>query len=89
VVVDTAGVMTLVNNAGIGYHGLVEDMPFEKVLSLLGLNASKAVDLTGVLPQMLSVSGHIVNVGSAAGFVGVPAEAVLRDEVGGRDSTTA
>jgi short-subunit dehydrogenase len=78
-VVDAAGdIDVLVNNAGIGYHGLVEDMPFEKVRELLELNVLAVVDLTQrVLPQMLERgSGHIVNVGSVAGFVGVPAEAI-------------
>lgn len=68
----------LINNAGLGYHGLVETMPPEKVRELLELNVLALIDLTQrVLPGMLARGrGHIVNVGSIAGYVGVPAEAV-------------
>jgi len=68
----------LINNAGLGYHGLVETMPAEKVRGLVELNVLALIDLTQrVLPGMLARKhGHIVNVGSIAGYVGVPAEAV-------------
>jgi short-subunit dehydrogenase len=68
----------LVNNAGLGWHGLVEDMPFEKARELVELNVLALIDLTQrVLPGMLArTRGHIVNIGSIAGYVGVPAEAV-------------
>ncbi|MEX0663355.1 MAG: SDR family NAD(P)-dependent oxidoreductase [Acidimicrobiia bacterium] len=68
----------LVNNAGLGYHGFVETMPAAKVRELLELNVLALIDLTQrVLPGMLTRGrGHIINVGSIAGYVGVPAEAV-------------
>jgi short-subunit dehydrogenase len=68
----------LVNNAGLGWHGLVEDMPAARVRELVELNVLALIDLTQrVLPGMLARGhGHIVNIGSIAGFVGVPAEAV-------------
>jgi short-subunit dehydrogenase len=68
----------LINNAGLGYHGLVETMPPEKVRELIELNVLALIDLTQrVLPGMIARKrGHIVNVGSIAGYVGVPAEAV-------------
>ena len=67
-----------VNNAGLGYHGLVESMPIDTVRELLELNVLAYIDLAQrVLPGMLARGrGHVVNVGSIAGFVGVPAEAV-------------
>jgi short-subunit dehydrogenase len=68
----------LVNNAGIGWKGLVEDMPFTDVRALYELNVLALIDLTQrVLPGMLVRKlGHIVNIGSIAGYVGVPGEAV-------------
>ncbi len=68
----------LINNAGLGYHGLVETMSPEKVRELLELNVLALIDLTQrVLPGMLARGhGHIVNVGSIAGYVAVPAEGV-------------
>jgi short-subunit dehydrogenase len=78
-VIRTAGdIDGLVNNAGLGWHGLVEDMPLAKVQELVGLNVIALIDLTQrALGGMLERErGHIVNVGSIAGYVGVPAEAV-------------
>ena len=68
----------LVNNAGLGWHGLVEDMPFANVRELVELNVLSLIDLTQrVLPGMLARGhGHIVNIGSIAGYVGVPGETV-------------
>jgi short-subunit dehydrogenase len=71
-------VEVLVNNAGLGWKGLVEDMPPAKVRELLEVNVLALIDLTQrVLPGMLERSrGHIVNVGSIAGYVAAPGETV-------------
>ena len=77
--VEAAGdIDVLVNNVGIGWKGLVEEMPAPDVHALLDLNVFSLIDLTQrVLPAMLERGhGHIVNVGSVAGFVGVPGETV-------------
>ena len=68
----------LVNNAGIGWHGLVEDMSMDKVRELFELNVFALIELTQcVLPGMLQRRrGHIVNIGSVAGMVASPAETV-------------
>ena len=68
----------LVNNAGLGWKGLVEDMPAADVRELFELNVLALIDLTQrVLPGMVERKrGHIVNIGSIAGYVGVPGEAV-------------
>jgi len=64
----------LVNNAGVGWMGLVEDMPSAEVRRLFEVNVLGLIDLTQrVLPCMLERRrGHIVNVGSAGGWVAVP-----------------
>ena len=74
-VVESAGeVDVLVNNAGIGWVGLVEDMPAEQVRKLFDLNVLALVDLTQrVLPGMLERRrGHVVNVASVASWVAIP-----------------
>jgi short-subunit dehydrogenase len=90
----------LVNNAGLGWKGLVEDMAPAEVRKLFDVNVLALIDLTQrVLPGMLERGrGHIVNVGSIAGYVAAPGATVycatkfavqgftdgLRREVAGR-----
>ena len=64
----------LVNNAGIGWGGLVEDMPPERVRELFEVNVLALIDLTQrVLPRMLERRrGHLVNVASVASWVATP-----------------
>lgn len=64
----------LVNNAGIGWLGWVEDMPAEQVRKLFELNVLGLIDLTQrVLPGMLERRrGHVVNVASVASWVAIP-----------------
>jgi short-subunit dehydrogenase len=68
----------LVNNAGLGWKGVVESMPPENVRQLFEVNVLALIDLTQrVLPGMLERRrGHIVNVGSIAGYVAAPGETV-------------
>ncbi|MDP9071261.1 MAG: SDR family NAD(P)-dependent oxidoreductase [Actinomycetota bacterium] len=73
--VDTVGpIDVLVNNAGIGWTGLVEDMPGEQMHQVLAVNLVGLVDLTRrVLPGMLARGrGHVVNVASVASWVASP-----------------
>ncbi|MCW2715704.1 MAG: short-chain dehydrogenase/reductase [Frankiales bacterium] len=64
----------LVNNAGIGWTGLVEDMSFEDVEALYATNVVAVVDLTRrVLPGMLARGdGDVVVVSSGAAFISLP-----------------
>ncbi|HEX2064258.1 MAG TPA: SDR family NAD(P)-dependent oxidoreductase [Acidimicrobiales bacterium] len=64
----------LVNNAGIGWTGLVEEMPPAAVRQLFEVNVLALIDLTKlVLPGMLRHGhGHVVNVASVASWVAVP-----------------
>jgi len=68
----------LVNNAGLGWKGMAEDMPPDKVRQLFEVNVLALIDLTQrVLPGMLERGrGHVVNVGSIAGYVASPSETV-------------
>lgn len=64
----------LVNNAGIGMSGSIEAIPAARWEMLMQINLLAPMRLTAAfLPQMLARrSGHIVNVASVAGLVGVP-----------------
>jgi short-subunit dehydrogenase len=73
--VATVGeVDALVNNAGIGWTGLVENTPAERVRQLYETNVFALVDLTQrLLPGMLERRhGHICNVASVASWVATP-----------------
>lgn len=73
--IDSAGPLdALVNNAGIGWIGRVEDMEEADVRQLFELNVLALIDLTRrVLPGMLERRrGVIVNVASAASWVSIP-----------------
>lgn len=74
-IVAVAGeVDVLVNNAGRGWLGLVEQMTADDVRDLFELNVLSAIDLTQrVLPGMLERRrGHVVMVSSVAAYVSVP-----------------
>ena len=76
--VESEPVDILVNNAGIGWEGPFAAMPPEKIDDLVAVNLLGAARLTrALLPSMLERRrGHIVNVASIAGHVGVRGEAL-------------
>lgn len=65
----------LVNNAGFGHEGALEESPLDALRRQLDVNVVAQVALMqAVLPGMRSRGrGHIVNVTSMAGSVGLPA----------------
>lgn len=64
----------LVNNAGFGFSGTIEETPEDVMRELLDVNYLGAFNLTrAVLPQMRRQrSGHIVNVSSVVGKLSFP-----------------
>jgi short-subunit dehydrogenase len=68
----------LVNNAGTGSWGPFVEMPEDEMTRIVALNLVGTLDLTRrVLPEMIRRRrGHVVNVGSVAGRLGAPFEAV-------------
>lgn len=63
----------LVNNAGSGYVGLIEDMTTEQVRRIYETNVIGTVDLTRrALPHLLASHGDVVMVSSSAAWVSLP-----------------
>ncbi len=71
---DVGPVDILVNNAGIVAGGNFLDVPIEKHLKVIDVNTDAVMACTyALLPGMKEKkSGHIVNMASAAGLMGVP-----------------
>lgn len=64
----------LINNAGMGITGPIEDTPTDEMRNVFNTNFFGAIDLMkAVLPQMRSQgSGLIINITSIAGYMGLP-----------------
>lgn len=64
----------LVNNAGMGITGPIEDTPTDEMRRVFDTNLFGAIDvMKAVLPQMRKQqSGAIINVTSIAGYMGLP-----------------
>lgn len=66
----------LINNAGIGCTGLLQDLTFEEWQNVFNVNVNGAFNATQlVLPQMIANhSGKIINISSIWGMVGSSCE---------------
>jgi short-subunit dehydrogenase len=71
---DGGPVEVLVNNAGVVFGGSLLDVPLERHLLTYRVNLLGLVMMTrAFLPDLIgSDEGHLVNVASAAGLVGLP-----------------
>ncbi|RSD25790.1 SDR family oxidoreductase [Amycolatopsis eburnea] len=76
VVRDFGGANVIVNNAGVALGATVEEMSFEDYDWLMGVNLGGVVNGTkAFLPHLIaSGEGHVVNISSVFGFVGVPTQ---------------
>jgi len=77
----------LVNNAGVGITGPIEETPHEEILKVFDINFNGPLHLTkAVLPQMrLQKSGLIINITSIAGAMGLPYRGIYSATKGAMD----
>ena len=80
----------LINNAGISYIGLLQDMSFEDWNKVLSTNLTSAFLMSKYLiPEMLKKhSGHIINISSVWGNIGASMEVAYSASKGGINSFT-
>ncbi|MFE0022878.1 SDR family NAD(P)-dependent oxidoreductase [Amycolatopsis sp. NPDC059021] len=73
---DFGEVNLVVNNAGVALGATVEEMSWEDYDWLMGINLGGVVNGTkAFLPHVIaSGDGHIVNISSVFGFIGVPTQ---------------
>lgn len=73
-VAEFGTVDVIVNNAGYGMEGTVEELEEEKMRSIFEINVFATIHVTKyALPYLRRQrSGHIINIASVAGFVGAP-----------------
>lgn len=68
----------IVNNAGYGMEGTVEELDEKKMRAIFEINVFATINVTKyALPYLRRQrSGHIINISSVAGFVGAPGWAI-------------
>ena len=74
-IIDHCGTIdVLVNNAGIGYFGAIEESEDAEIRRMFEINVFGLANMTkAVLPYMRrQKSGHIINIASIGGLVGFP-----------------
>ncbi len=66
-------IQVLVNNTGLGYFGMMENMPFSEWKQMFDVNVHGIYFCTNaVIPQMKTLDeGHIINISSIAGNTGI------------------
>ena len=74
VIKDEGKIDVLINNAGMGITGPIEDTPTDEMRKVFETNFFGAIDvMKAVLPHMRNQkSGLIINVTSIAGYMGLP-----------------
>ncbi len=71
---DVGRIDLLVNNAGLVYGGPFLQVPLDKHLTTFHVNTLGVVSVThSLLPDLIAGGdGHVVNIASASGFIGLP-----------------
>ncbi len=80
----------LINNAGVGITGPLEEIPLEEIKNNFETNVFGPVEIMkAVLPQMrLQNSGLIINITSIAGYMGLPFRSIYSSSKGALELIT-
>ncbi|WP_396164896.1 SDR family oxidoreductase [Flavobacterium sp.] len=80
----------LINNAGVGITGPLEEIPLEEIKNNFETNVFGPIaTMKAVLPQMrLQKSGLIINITSIAGYMGLPFRSVYSSSKGALELIT-
>lgn len=80
----------LINNAGVGITGAIEETPHEEIMKAFDINLNGPIHMIkAVLPQMRKQkSGLIINITSIAGFMGLPYRGIYSATKGAMELVT-
>ena len=80
----------LINNAGVGISGPLEEIPIEEIKNNFDVNFFGPIEvIKAVLPQMrLQKSGLIINITSIAGYMGLPYRSIYSASKGALELIT-
>lgn len=90
IVEKEGGLDVLINNAGIGITGAIEETPHEEIVKAFDTNYYGALHMIKeVLPQMRKQgSGLVINITSIAGYMGLPFRGIYSATKGALELTT-
>ena len=90
VIAEAGAIDVLVNNAGVGITGAVEEIPADEIRNNFEVNLFGPIEvMKAVLPQMrVQKSGLIINITSIAGYMGLPYRGVYSASKGALELIT-
>ncbi len=90
IIAKSGRVDVVINNAGVGITGAIEEIPIEEIRNHFETNFYGPVEvIKAVLPQMRSQkSGLIINITSIAGYMGLPYRGIYSASKGALELVT-